>query len=162
MTTGRAIVVDVECSSHSACSITSAFSFRRSTTARRTVQTLIGSYVALSTSTRPTSRPRRWCPVCGADPSGSGGTREAIGVRWRPFSGAPGGTPPDRAASGGRERPQDAYLLHVGAHGRQPGGDVCVVLTTLEVDEEHVAAQALLARARFDAREVDAALCELG
>ena len=36
-----------------ACSTSSAFSLSSSTAARRTVQTLIGSYVALRTSTRP-------------------------------------------------------------------------------------------------------------
>ena len=53
MTIGRASVVVSECSSHEARSMTSAFSLSSSTTARRTVQTLTGSYVAFSTSTRP-------------------------------------------------------------------------------------------------------------
>src|SRR5256885_13027532 len=80
MTAGREMVELAECSSHSACSIISAFSLSRSTTARRTVQTLIGSYVAFNTSTRPTARPRRWCSRCGADPNGSGVTEAAIGL----------------------------------------------------------------------------------
>src|ERR1700757_5301345 len=84
MTTGRAIVEDAEGSSHSARSMISALSLSNRTTARRTVQTLIGSYVAFNTSTRPTSRPRRWCSGCGADPNGSGVTEVAIKVsRWR-------------------------------------------------------------------------------
>src|SRR3954452_16609364 len=45
-----------ECSSQFARSMTSALSFRSSTTARRTVHTLIGSKVALRTSTRPEDR----------------------------------------------------------------------------------------------------------
>ena len=62
ITTGRGSVVCSECSSHDACSSTSAFSLSRSTTARRTVQTLIGSKVALRTSTRPAvTLPRGRC-----------------------------------------------------------------------------------------------------
>ena len=53
ITAGRFIVVLAECSCHSECSMTSAFSLSSSTTARRTVHTLIGSYVAFNTSTRP-------------------------------------------------------------------------------------------------------------
>ena len=63
------------------CSSSSAFSLSSSTTARRTVQTLIGSYVAFRTSTRPPIAvvgdvlgPRRWCSEGGTDPAGSGGT----------------------------------------------------------------------------------------
>ena len=52
----------------------SALSLSSSTTARRTEQTLIGSNVALRTSTRPLSRPRRRCSEGGADPTGAGGT----------------------------------------------------------------------------------------
>ena len=43
ITTGRAIAVCSDRSSQEPCSTTSAFSFSRSTAARRTVQTLIGS-----------------------------------------------------------------------------------------------------------------------
>ncbi len=43
MTTGRDIVARSERSSHVAWSTTSAFALSNSTTARRTVQTLIGS-----------------------------------------------------------------------------------------------------------------------
>ena len=61
MTTGRGIAVCSERSSQAACSSISAFSLSRRTAARRTEQTLIGSKVALRTSTRPASRPRRRC-----------------------------------------------------------------------------------------------------
>src|SRR5438270_3717847 len=72
MTTGRAIVLVAEWSSQSPRSMISAFSLSNSTTARRTVHTLIGSYVALRTSTRPTSRPRRRCSGGDADQTGAG------------------------------------------------------------------------------------------
>src|SRR5664279_1947814 len=78
MTIGRDIDRVAEGSSQSACSRTSAFSLSSSTTARRTVQTLIGSYVAFKTSTRPTSRPRRRCSESGADHDGAGGTGFAM------------------------------------------------------------------------------------
>src|SRR3954447_2484616 len=73
MTTGRGIAVCSERSSHVACSSSSAFAFRRRIAARRTEQTLIGSKVALRTSTRPASRPRGRCPMTGADDTGPGG-----------------------------------------------------------------------------------------
>src|SRR5215212_328592 len=53
ITTGRGTVRLSEWSAHSPCSMTSARSFSTSTVARRTVHTLIGSYEAFSTSTRP-------------------------------------------------------------------------------------------------------------
>ena len=40
--------------------------------------TFSGSYVAFRTSTRPASRPRRWCSSSGADPAGAGGLTSAI------------------------------------------------------------------------------------
>src|ERR1700759_3484939 len=63
-------------------SSSSAFSFSSSTTARRTVHTLIGSYVAFRRSTRPpiavrdgdVPGPYRWCSEGDTDPTGSGGT----------------------------------------------------------------------------------------
>src|SRR4051794_39419097 len=67
-------------------STTSALALRSRTVARRTVQTLMGSYVALRTSTRPPDqRPepseldpcRRWSSS-GTDPAGAGGTAIAI------------------------------------------------------------------------------------
>src|SRR5829696_10596477 len=82
------MVVLVERSRRSDCSTISAFSLRSRTVARRTVQTLIGSYVALRTSTLPVahrpwparaSGPRRWCSSHGAGRSGAGGTCVAIG-----------------------------------------------------------------------------------
>src|SRR5919112_2347773 len=83
MTIGRGSEPDAQCRSWAPTSTTSAFAFSSSTVARRTVQTLMGSYVALSTSTRPPlqrllepsqSGPcRGWSPS-GTDPSGPGGT----------------------------------------------------------------------------------------
>src|SRR2546423_15446132 len=57
MTTGRASVVLSECSSWRPRSSSSALALSSSTTARRTVHTLIGSYVAFSTCTRPPIAP---------------------------------------------------------------------------------------------------------
>src|SRR5690349_18412492 len=141
MTTGRAIVELAECSSHSARSIISALSLSSRTTARRTVHTLIGSYVAFNTSTRPTARPRRWCSDCGADPNGSGVTDVAIGSV---LLGSVPGCAPD---SGGRIGAQDLEALHASAEPQQGGADGGVLFVALHVHEEHVAAQALLARA---------------
>src|SRR6185295_11788575 len=79
MTTGLGSEPVAQCRSVAPSSITSAFSFSKSTVARRTVQTLIGSYVALSTSTRPPDQrpvpsvaagPCRWWSSGGTDPSG--------------------------------------------------------------------------------------------
>src|SRR3954471_13344774 len=69
---------------------TSAFSLSSRTVARRTVHTLIGSYVALRTSTRPPdqrpqpsdSGPCRWESIGGTDPSGAGGTA-AVAIAGR-------------------------------------------------------------------------------
>src|SRR5947209_19487191 len=86
MTTGRGSEPVAQCRSCWPISTTSALDFSSSTVARRTVHTLIGSYVALSTSTRPPlqrldepseSGPcRRWSRG-GTDPSGPGGTAVA-------------------------------------------------------------------------------------
>src|SRR5919199_6473462 len=83
ITTGRGSEPVAQCSSCAPISTTSALDLSNSTVARRTVQTLMGSYVALSTSTRPPlqrllepseSGPcRGWSPN-GTDPSGPGGT----------------------------------------------------------------------------------------
>src|SRR5919205_220714 len=67
MTTGRGSEPRAQCSSSAPSSTTSALALSNSTVARRTVQTLMGSYVALSTRTRPPlqrfepvgTRPRR-------------------------------------------------------------------------------------------------------
>src|ERR1700754_4629646 len=82
--------------------MTSAFSLSRSTVARRNVQTLMASYVALSTSTRPPDqRPepsafdpcRRWSES-GTDPGGAGGT--AVSIAGRSVEGAGGGSVTNR------------------------------------------------------------------
>src|SRR5437764_12673077 len=81
MTTGLASVELSECRWVGPRSSSSALSLSSSTTARRTVQTLIGSYVALRTSTRPPiavegddAGPCRWCAEHDTDPTGAGGT----------------------------------------------------------------------------------------
>src|SRR5215208_5369334 len=82
MTTGRGSEPDAQCRSRLPISMTSALLLSSSTVARRTVQTLIGSYVALRTSTRPPDQrplpsaagPCRGESFGGTDPSGAGGT----------------------------------------------------------------------------------------
>src|SRR5215208_1930794 len=82
ITTGRGSEPVAQCRSREPISITSALLLSSSTVARRTVQTLIGSNVALRTSTRPpdqrpqpsVSGPCRWESLGGTDPSGAGGT----------------------------------------------------------------------------------------
>src|SRR3954454_5349116 len=89
MTTGRGSEPVAQCRSCVPISTTSALDFSNSTVARRTVHTLMGSYVALSTSTRPPlqrlwepseSGPYRGWSPSGTDPSGPGGTALAIGA----------------------------------------------------------------------------------
>src|SRR5215211_6948007 len=89
MTTGFVIEPRAQWRSCGPISITSAFSLSRSTVARRTVQTLIGSYVAFSTSTRPPDQrpepsavdPCRRRSASDTDPAGAGGTAVAIAGR---------------------------------------------------------------------------------
>src|SRR4051812_14161131 len=98
ITTGRGSEPVAQCRSLVPTSTTSALSLRSRTVARRTVQTLMGSNVALSTSTRPplqrlcepsNSGPcRGWSPS-GTDPSGPGGTALAIGAECSDHSGPP-------------------------------------------------------------------------
>src|ERR671921_1352420 len=86
ITTGFVIDPFAQCRSCWPISTTSAFDLRSSTVARRTVQTLIGSYVALSTSTRPPDQrpepsvpdPCRRRSDSGTDPTGAGGTAGGI------------------------------------------------------------------------------------
>src|SRR3954464_15946088 len=86
MTTGRGSEPVAQCRSCVPISTTSALDLSNRTVARRTVQTLIGSNVALSTSTRPPlqrllepsgSGPCRGGSPSGTDPSGPGGTAVA-------------------------------------------------------------------------------------
>src|SRR5918998_261706 len=90
MTAGRANEPRAQRRSWLPSSRTSAFSLSSSTVARRTVHTLIGSNVALRTSTRPPdqrlapskdSGPCRWWSPGGTDPSGAGGTAVATAPR---------------------------------------------------------------------------------
>src|SRR5918997_1956946 len=87
MTTGLVIDPRAQCRSCGPISMTSALPLSSSTVARRTVQTLIGSYVAFRTSTRPPDQrpepsvpdPCRWWSTSGTDPTGAGGTAVAMG-----------------------------------------------------------------------------------
>src|SRR5690349_14190783 len=90
----------------------SAFCFNSSTVARLNVQTLMGSYVALST------RPRAILPgIVGTAPAG-------------------------QACSGDRIAAEDANRLGLGAQRLHRRGDRGVVDPAFEVAEEHVAAEA--------------------
>ena len=157
ITSGLASEPVAQCSVWLPTSMTSAFSLSSSTVARRTVQTLIGSYVALSTSTRPPDqRPRPsasgpcrgWSPS-GTDPSGPGGTAVAI-LRAS-------------VAYGGRlrERPEHAHGLGVGAQRLDRLGDRGRRRRGRRGRRRTCRAEALAARPRLDARQVDAAEGEL-
>src|SRR5688500_14870308 len=126
MTTGLVMEPRAQWRSCGPISMTSAFSLSRSTVARRTVQTLIGSYVALSTSTRPPDqRPepsavdpcRRWS-TSGTDPAGAGGT--AVAIAGRSVEGEAGDSPVVR------EGAEHAHRLAVSPQGGDRGGDVRV------------------------------------
>ena len=120
--------------------------------ARRTVHTLMGSYVALSTSTRP--------PDQRPAPSGLRSVPRVVSGRHRPqwawwYScrhdlaecsyGADGNEPSTRTPS--RMGAQRTDRL---GHGR-------IVRAAVEVDEEHVVAEPSPPRPRLDAGEVDLA-----
>src|SRR6185312_13095748 len=128
MTTGRGSEPVAQCRSCAPISMTSALDFSSRTVARRTVQTLIGSNVALSTSTRPPlqrllepseSGPcRGWSPN-GTDPSGPGGTAVATersvaagqaDFRWDSNRAGGSLTQRDRAGLAG-QREADRLLL---------------------------------------------------
>src|SRR5919204_531823 len=140
-----------------AWSSSSAFSLRMRTAARRTEQTLIGSYVALRTSTRPASRPRGRCSRTGADPTWPGGV-------WLPMAtDLPQQCSGDRgdAPSGGGIGTEHAHLLAVGVQPGDRVGDRRLVRPALKVGEEQVVAELPAPRARLDLREVHAAEGEL-
>src|SRR5438552_14899233 len=169
MTTGRASVELSECSSQRPLSRSSAFSFSSSTTARRTVHTLIGSKVAFRTSTLPlvalagdVSGPCHWCSVGDTDPTGAGGSVHSIS--------APecSGEPPGRRTYGGlsgrpRRGPRRAIRAehaHLLAKPVKPGNrlvDTRFADAPLEIGEEDVAAELAPARPRLDLREVNVA-----
>src|SRR5918998_3506307 len=162
MTTGRASVKLSACSAQSPCSRISARSLRIRTAARRTVQTLIGSKLALSTSTRPDDPERcagRPAPCSASAGPGSESPASGRGIRCaltatvrRILARGPGGD---------RVRPENSQLLDPLpqrrerlADGRQADGPV-------EVGEEHVVPQRDPARARLDAGQVHSAVREL-
>src|SRR4051794_26131348 len=140
MTTGRGSEPVAQCSSCVPISTTSALDLSSSTVARRTVHTLMGSNVALSTSTRPPlqrlgepseSGPcRGWTPS-DTDPSGPGGTTLAT---ERSVA-----TAPDHLSARRRgERAQDSNHLGVRAQPVDGPGDAGIRQRALEVEEEHV------------------------
>src|SRR3954469_21017803 len=166
--------------------MTSAFSLRSRTVARRTVQTLIGSYVALRTSTRPPdqrpepseSDPCRRGPSSGTDPSGAGGTPIAGRSVAKGTAGFPRfGRRPALLAVGlpstdgvgrlqgssgrRRERTEDANGLAVAAQRLDRPGHAGVGRVAGETEEEHVGPGAAPPRPRLDPREVDRPLGEL-
>src|SRR3712207_9278022 len=112
MTTGLVIEPFTQWRSCCPVSTTSAFDFRSSTVARRTVQTLIGSYVAFRTSTRPPLQrpepsgvdPCRWWSTGGTDPDGAGGTAGGLKVGG-------GETPRGRAPPAGGKQAQTPPLF---------------------------------------------------
>src|SRR4051794_39595511 len=152
MTIGRGMVVDSAWRSQVARSSSSAFALSRRTTARRTEQTLIGSYVAFRTSTRPLpSRPRRGCSESGVDDTGPGG--DCMTVR--------GSIPGVPVHLRRWIRAKAAHLLAVRREPADRFGDRCVAVAALQVGEEHVAPEPLFARARLDLGQVDPAESEL-
>src|SRR5918998_3828583 len=163
MTTGLVINPRAQWRSCGPISMTSAFSLRSSTVARRTVQTLMGSYVALSTSTRPPDQrpapsapadPCRWWSERGTDPTGPGGT--TVAIAGRSVDGGPGGS------AGDREGPEDPHGLAAPAQPGDRRRHLRVVRRALQIAEEHVVAEPHPPRTRLDPREVDRARGELG
>ena len=156
MTTGRGSVECSECSSLRAARRPRPCAFSSSTTARRTVQTLIGSNVALSTSTRPWSRPRRRCSASGADGGKPGGG--GIAAAWRARVSATRPSPSARAGSyRARAAPGSARAVP-----RPPPRSCASAVAPVEVGEEQVVAQPPAPRPRLDLRQVDRARRQLG
>src|SRR4051794_32114553 len=157
MTTGLASDPVAQCSVWLPISITSAFSLRSRTVARRTVHTLMGSYVALSTSTRPPDQrpepsavdPCRRRSTSGTDPVGAGGT--AVAIAGRSVEG--------RFADSGadRERTEHPQGLAMAPQARDRGRYVGIRSRPRDVAEEHVVAEADPARAGLDPGEADGA-----
>src|SRR3954454_9062935 len=125
MTTGRGSEPVAQCRSCAPISTTSALDFSNRIVARRTVHTLMGSYVALSTSTRPPlQRPepsefgpcRRWS-ASGTDPGGPGGTAVPTVRILAARSG-------DSGPRGGRERAEDPHQVGGAAQARHGVGDL--------------------------------------
>ena len=161
ITTGRGSVRLSAWSAQSPCSRTSARSFRTSTAARRTVQTLIGSNEALSTSTRPDDVPRcqagrrraaRRVGPGSESPASADGTFALHCHGARQCSQARG--PPDtsRAPAAPRRAPRSASSAS--PTGASAGA-------ALEVGEEHVVAEPHPPRPRLDLRQVHVAVREL-
>src|SRR5688572_17185808 len=133
MTTGRGNEPDAQCRSREPTSITSALLLSSKTVARRTVHTLIGSYVALRTSTRPPdqrpqpsdSGPCRWESIGGTDPSGAGGTA-AVAIAGAKCSPADHRNRPLARDAPGSSRPQRCALRAPGFSplGEDPQGNL--------------------------------------
>src|SRR3954471_8019426 len=157
MTIGLGRLVCSERRLQFAFSTSSAFSLSSSTAARRTVQTLIGSYAALRTSTRPPSRPRRRCSASDVDPRGAGGELTPMTNLGVSVAGGAGASGRYGALWRGGIRPDDAHLFAVVAQRADRLGDRRVGVAAVRVDEEQVVAEAASLGPRFDARQVHAA-----
>src|SRR5262245_40659687 len=154
MTTGRGSEPLTLCRSLVPISSTSALSLSSRTVARRTVQTLIGSNVALSTSTRPPDQrpepsvadPCRWSCVRATDRGGAGGTALSMAeaecsrairrLRWqfRPTGAGSGRSWRDGIGA------EDAHDLGLAAQALDRVGHRAGARLTLAVEEEDVAA----------------------
>src|SRR3712207_1447353 len=138
ITTGRGRVSDSAWRAHSPFSRISARFFSNRTAARRTVQTLIGSYDAFSTKTRPDEPPS--CatrPAPGSAGTGPGAKSPASAAKVTSVRAATVAISVTSAPADRRVRPEDPDLLDSAAqcdqrlaHGRPPG-------VSLEVGEEH-------------------------
>src|SRR5918994_6769152 len=142
-------------------STTSAFAFSTRTAARRTVHTLIGSYVGLRTRTRLVPGP---CPPV-AEPRPAGVRIPWVRVACLLMMGrilTRGRTGPARNPDGlHRVAAQHPDRLRLDAQRLDRRGDDRILGRALEVEEEHVAAQAAAPGARLDPSQVDAAAREL-
>src|SRR5215218_6547157 len=170
MTTGRAIVKLSAWRLQVACSSTSARSLSTSTVARLTVQTLIGSYEALRTRTRPFVPPRcacrpsssaGWCPGASSPRAGSTGCSAVAVTPFSVYKRGPAGLPSSAGGDGGGVRPQHAQHLHTRAQGVERAGYRLIARRALEVGEEHVVPDRRPARPRLDLGQVDLTLGEL-
>src|SRR5919109_2280742 len=175
MTTGRGSEPLTQWRSLVPISSTSALSLSNRTVARRTVQTLIGSNVAFSTSTRPPDQrpepsvtdPCRWSCPRDTDRAGAGGTALSMAEpecsrairrpKWRIRRGGVGSS----RSGGDGIGAEYAHDLGLAAQALDRVGHRAGARVPLTVEEEHVAAQPLLERPRLDAREVHAAEREL-
>src|SRR3954469_1755310 len=162
MTIGRGRVSDSAWSAQSACSRISARSLRIRTVARRTVQTLIGSKEALSTSTRPDEVPRCSVRRPGSARTGTGtvspASRGRISARTATVRASVAGAWP---VLGSWIRAEHPDRFHPLAQRRQRLVDRGPADGALQVGEEHVVPQPHAAGPRLDLGQVDPPVGEL-